>query len=130
MAAPFERTSVPGIYRRGGRYVVTFTDDAGVRRKRSAATMAEARVLRGQLTADIARGEYRPTPKATKQYSPTIDAQFHAQKTRNCISKRRLGLALSALLQTLARNYKDEKPHQTIRMGIFRIIPESSGLSY
>ena len=36
MAASYERTSVPGIYRRGGRYSVTFTDPTGRRRKKSA----------------------------------------------------------------------------------------------
>lgn len=59
MAAPFARTSVPGIYRRGGRYVVTFTDPSGRRRKRSAATMAEARALKSSLATDVARGDYR-----------------------------------------------------------------------
>ena len=55
MPASYVRTSVPGVYKRGSRYVVTFTDPAGVRRKRSATTLAEARLL----TADVARGEYR-----------------------------------------------------------------------
>jgi integrase len=59
VAAPFVRTSVPGIYRRGGRYVVTFTDPSGRRRKRSAATMAEARALKAALATDVARGDYR-----------------------------------------------------------------------
>jgi integrase len=59
MAAPFVRTSVPGVYRRGGRYVVTFTDPSGRRRKRSAATMAEARALKAALATDVARGDYR-----------------------------------------------------------------------
>jgi hypothetical protein len=57
MAAPYVRTSVPGVYRRGGRYVVTYTDPQGRRRKRSAATMAEARLLKSSLAADVARGE-------------------------------------------------------------------------
>jgi integrase len=59
VAAPFVRTSVPGIYRRGGRYVVTFTDPAGRRRKRTAATMAEARALKASLATDVSRGDYR-----------------------------------------------------------------------
>ena len=59
MAAPYERTSVPGIYRRGSRYVVTYTDPAGRRRKRAAVTMAEARLLKSELATDVARGEYR-----------------------------------------------------------------------
>jgi integrase len=59
MPASYVRTSVPGVYNRGSRYVVTFTDPSGVRRKRSAATLAEARLLKSSLTADVARGEYR-----------------------------------------------------------------------
>ena len=80
MGAPFERTSVPGIYRRGGRYVVTFTDDAGTRRKRSAATMAEARVLRSELTAAVARGEYRAVARVR---TASDDQGFRAR--RRCI---------------------------------------------
>lgn len=59
MAASYQRTSVPGIYRRGGRYSVAYTDPSGKRRKRSAATMAEARSLRSSLATDVARGDYR-----------------------------------------------------------------------
>jgi integrase len=59
MPASYIRTSVPGVYKRGSRYVVTFTDPSGVRRKRSAATLADARLLKSSLTADVARGEYR-----------------------------------------------------------------------
>jgi len=64
MAAPFVRTSTPGIYRRGSRYVVTFRDPSGRRRKRSAATLAEARLLKSSLAADVARGEYREFARA------------------------------------------------------------------
>jgi integrase len=59
MAAPFQRTSVPGIYRRGGRCSVGYTDPSGRRRKRSAGTMAEARALKAALATDVARGDYR-----------------------------------------------------------------------
>lgn len=54
-----ERTSVPGVYRRGGRYSVIYRDPQGQQRRRSAATLAEARVLKAALTADVARGDYR-----------------------------------------------------------------------
>ena len=64
MAAPLERTSTPGIYRRGGRYVVVFRDPSGRQRRRSAATFAEARVLRSSLLADVARGEFRESSRA------------------------------------------------------------------
>jgi integrase len=59
MAAPLVRTSTPGVYRRGGRYVVVFRDPEGRQRRRSAGTLAEARRLKSELNADVARGEYR-----------------------------------------------------------------------
>jgi integrase len=58
VTASYERTSVPGVYRRGSRYVVMFRDDTGRQRKRSAATLAEARMLKSTLVADVARGEF------------------------------------------------------------------------
>lgn len=63
MSAPFTRTSTPGVYRRGSRYVVTYTDPSGRRRKRSAGTLAEARLLKSSLASDVARGEYRESSR-------------------------------------------------------------------
>jgi integrase len=60
-----ERTSTPGVYRRGGRYVVVFRDSHGRQRKRFARTLAEARTLKNTLGADVARGEYRALSSAT-----------------------------------------------------------------
>ena len=59
------RTSTPGVYKRGGRYVVIFCDPHGRQRKRSARTLAEARELKATLTADVKRGEYRALSKVT-----------------------------------------------------------------
>jgi integrase len=53
-----ERTSTPGIYRKGSRYIVVFRDLHGRQRKRSARTLAEARTLKAALTADVKRSEY------------------------------------------------------------------------
>jgi integrase len=52
------RTGTPGIYRKGNRYVVVFRDPHGKQRKRSARTLAEARMLKAALTADVSRSEY------------------------------------------------------------------------
>lgn len=65
MSASFKRTSVPGIYRRGGRYVVMYRDRQGQQRKRSARTLAEARVLKATITADVVRGEHASGPRLT-----------------------------------------------------------------
>lgn len=62
---PLARTSTPGVYKRGGRYVVIFRDPHGRQRKRSARTLAEARELKAALTADVKRGEYRALSKVT-----------------------------------------------------------------
>ena len=59
------RTSTPGVFKRGSRYVVCFRDPGGTPRKRSARTLAEARDLKAALTADIIRGEYRAASRVT-----------------------------------------------------------------
>lgn len=58
MAARMEKTSHPGIYKRGGRYVVKFRDAGGRQRQESARTFDEARKLKSARGADVARGEF------------------------------------------------------------------------
>lgn len=60
-----ERTATPGIYKRGGRYVVTYRDNGGKQRKRFARTLAEARRLKRGLSTDVDRGEYRESSRLT-----------------------------------------------------------------
>jgi integrase len=60
-----ERTSTPGIFKRGTRYVVIFRDPSGRQRKRSARTLTEARSLKSSLTTDVARGDYRTVSNVT-----------------------------------------------------------------
>ena len=55
----------PGIYKRGGSYVVTFRDPQGRQRKRFARTLAEARKLKAANVADVARGEFRQQSAVT-----------------------------------------------------------------
>lgn len=55
-----ERTNVPGIYKRGNRYVVIERDNRGKQVKRFAQTLQEARNAKAALRADVARGEFRP----------------------------------------------------------------------
>jgi integrase len=64
MAAPMERTRYPGIFKRGGRHVVTIR--AGGRQvKRTTRTLDEARRLRASLTADRDRGEFQQQTRVT-----------------------------------------------------------------
>ena len=65
VSTDLKRTGVLGVYRRGNRYVVAYRDPAGVQRRRSAATLAEARALKAELTADVNRGEYREQSRLT-----------------------------------------------------------------
>lgn len=70
MSAPLERTSTPGVYKRGRRYVVAYRDPAGKQRRRSAASLAEARALKAEVSADMRRGEYRSQSRITfKEYA-------------------------------------------------------------
>lgn len=59
MAAPkLEKTKTPGVYRRGGRYVVRYRHGGG-ERKRFARTYAEARAIKQTVETDKRRGEHR-----------------------------------------------------------------------
>jgi integrase len=53
------KTKTPGVYSRGGRYVVRFRDPSGKQRKRFAKTYKEAVRLKSALATDVDRGEYR-----------------------------------------------------------------------
>lgn len=60
-----EKTATPGIYKRGGRYVVVYRDPSGRQRKRFAQTFKEARRLKNELGADVSRGEHRELSTVT-----------------------------------------------------------------
>jgi hypothetical protein len=54
-----ERTKYPGIFARGGAYVVVYRDPAGKQRKKAARTLSEARDIKSAMTTDVRRGEWR-----------------------------------------------------------------------
>jgi integrase len=58
-----QRTSTPGIYKRGRRYYVVYRDPAGRQRKKSQATLADARAFKAAVASAISRGDYLPNPK-------------------------------------------------------------------
>ena len=66
-----------GIYRRRGRYSVAYTDPSGRRRKRTAATMAEARALKAAL-ADRCRPRRLPRAvrRPLRRVHPRLDRQL------------------------------------------------------
>ncbi|MCW2974046.1 MAG: hypothetical protein JWN72_2319 [Thermoleophilia bacterium] len=65
MSAPLVRTSTPGIYKRGSRYVVKERDHTGRIQTKSAATLAQAKTIKAQIRTDSARGEFRPASNVT-----------------------------------------------------------------
>jgi integrase len=60
-----QRTSEPGVYRRGSRYVVIFRDRQGRQHRRSARTLKEARDVKAKLRDAIATGAYQPASRLT-----------------------------------------------------------------
>lgn len=60
-----EKTKTPGIYKRGGSYVVTFRDPSGKPRKRFAHSYGEAKTLKAALKTDVARGEFQGRSQLT-----------------------------------------------------------------
>jgi integrase len=77
------KTSTPGIYKRGGRYVVRFRDSRGKQRKLFARTLAEARDVKAEKTTDVRRGEYRALSKVTfAEYAPEWIASYAGRTSR------------------------------------------------
>ena len=77
------KTGTPGIYKRGGSYVVIGRDLRGKQVKRFAKTLAEARVTKAELRADVARGEYRKTSRiAFADYAPRWIATYDGRTAR------------------------------------------------
>jgi integrase len=60
MGAPLERTSTPGVYARGSRWVAVYLED-GRQRRRSAATFRAAREIKIRATAKEAARRAGPT---------------------------------------------------------------------
>jgi integrase len=60
MAAKLEKTSTPGVYKRGSRYAVIYRDGSGVQRQESARTLDDARRLRARRMASVDDGSYAP----------------------------------------------------------------------
>src|SRR5437868_12297985 len=77
------KTSTPGIYRRGGSYIVVYRDPSGKQRKKSAATLAEARAAKATLSTDVRRGEFREQSAVTfEAHWPTWIAVYAGRTAR------------------------------------------------
>lgn len=93
------KTGTPGIFKRGGRYVVIGRDLRGKQVKKFATTLAEARVKKAELRADVHRGEYRrATRVAFAEYAVRWIATYDGRTARGIRSstirsyRRDLGL--------------------------------------
>jgi integrase len=58
-AAKMERTKTPGVYKRGGRYAITYRDHDGRQRWESARTYDDARKLKAKRTQEVESGEWQ-----------------------------------------------------------------------
>jgi integrase len=77
------KTGTPGIYKRGGSYVVVGRDLRGRQVKRFSKTLAEARVKKAELRADVARGEYRRTSRISfAEYAASWIATYDGRTAR------------------------------------------------
>ncbi len=92
MAAPkLVKTRTPGVYKRGGRYVVRYRH-RGQERKRFARTYDEARALKATLEADMRRGEHRETGAVTfETYARDWIDTYQGRSTRGFRESTRVG---------------------------------------
>src|SRR4051812_3681159 len=76
-----EKTKTPGVYKRGGVYVVVYRVD-GRQRKAFARTYDAARSLKSRLATQIADGDYRPPTKVTfGAYARSWITAYHGRGT-------------------------------------------------
>lgn len=91
------RTSTPGIFKRGSRYVVRYRDAHGRDRKKFARSLAEARRIKSEVNADLARGEYRDVSKMSfaayvEQWATTYQGRTTAGLRTETLDKYRRDL--------------------------------------
>jgi integrase len=77
------KTGTPGVYKRGGSYVVIYRDPSGKQRKRAARTLAEARAVKSSLSTDVRRGEWREQSRVTfADHWPSWIATYSGRTSR------------------------------------------------
>lgn len=86
-APPMVKTQTPGIYKRGGSYVVVYRDPNGRQRKQFAQTLAEARKVKGAKVADVARGEFVEQSRVTFADYAAEWIESYTGRTRRGVSE-------------------------------------------
>lgn len=77
------KTSTPGVFKRGNRYVVVFYDQAGKQRKQAARTLAEARAVKAAQTTAVRRGEFDAESRITlADYAATWISSYSGRTRR------------------------------------------------
>jgi len=105
------KTATPGIYKRGARYVVVGRDPRGRQVKKFARTLAEARVKKAELRADVARGEYRTTARVSfADYAARWIATYDGRTARGI----RIG-TLRAYRRDLGLDEEGSRPDPLVR---------------
>ena len=94
MPAAMEKTDVPGVYKRGGRYVFSYRK-RGRQHWGSAATKAEARRLKRNAETDVERGEHPETSRNHfGEYARAVDrATTRGARRGAFVSRRGAGIA-------------------------------------
>lgn len=92
--AKLEKTGTPGIYRRGGRYVVVYRDPLGRQRKQAARTLAEARAVKASIGADIVRGEFQQLSRSRfDEYAAEWARSYKGRTSRGFREQTRIDYA-------------------------------------
>jgi hypothetical protein len=81
MPAPLQRTSVPGVYKRGSRYVVTYRVN-GKQRRESARTLDDARRLKRAREAAADRGTLAQSRVTFSEYATEWVERYHGCGSR------------------------------------------------
>lgn len=81
-AARMVKTDTEGVFRRGGRWVAIWRDYSGRQRSASAATKAEAIVVRASKMGDARRGAREPSRMTFAQYAPEWIASYTGRTSR------------------------------------------------
>ncbi|MGI8556943.1 MAG: tyrosine-type recombinase/integrase [Solirubrobacteraceae bacterium] len=102
-----QRTNTPGIFKRGGRYVVVYRYQ-GRQHKAFAPNMAAAKLIRAQNVADISRGEFTPANRQPfGEYARAWIESYRGRSTKGFRESTRVGYRRSMIDKAIP--YFDER---------------------
>src|SRR5436190_9087058 len=108
----------------GIRASVPHADSVERLREKAARTLAEARALKGQLTADVRRGEYRGLKKVTfAEYAPRWIANYGGRTDRGIGAGTRADYRAALGLDAEGAPLRDKTGRELGAVGFFRRTP-------